>query len=66
MVPRGDNRNGESDKAGKSFFNTDGKFNIAEFFHFCSKLLIKEPKERGKSLAMIDESWDRCPEMMGR
>ena len=44
----GDNRNGESDKAGKSFFNTDGKFNIAEFFHFCSKLLIKEPKERGK------------------
>ncbi|MBR3458327.1 MAG: hypothetical protein IKH16_09280 [Selenomonadaceae bacterium] len=59
---RGDNRNGESDKAGKSFFNTDGKFNIAEFFHFCSKLLIKEPKERGKAPAMIVFcAWQQIP-----
>ncbi|MBQ8697384.1 MAG: site-specific DNA-methyltransferase [Schwartzia sp.] len=58
----GDNRNGESDKAGKSFFNTDGKFNIAEFFHFCSKLLIKEPKERGKAPAMIVFcAWQQIP-----
>ena len=49
----GDNKNGESDKAGKSFFKTDEKFNIAEFFHFCSKLLIKEPKARNKAPAMI-------------
>lgn len=49
----GDNKNGESDKAGKSFFKTDGNFNIAEFFHFSSKLLKKEPKERGKAPAMI-------------
>ena len=49
----GDNKNGESDKAGKQFFNTDSSFNIAEFFHFCSKLLKKEPKERGQSPAMI-------------
>ena len=49
----GDNKNGESSKAGKSFFRTDGNFNIAEFFHFSSKLLKKEPKERGKAPAMI-------------
>ena len=49
----GDNKNGESKKAGKSFFKTDGNFNIAEFFHFSSKLLKKEPKERGKAPAMI-------------
>ena len=52
MVYRGDNNNGESKKAGKSFFNTDYSFNIAEYFHFCNRLLKKEPKtggERGKS-----------------
>lgn len=49
----GDNKNGESKKAGKSFFNTDNNFNIAEYFHFCNKLLIKEPKEKGKAPAMI-------------
>lgn len=35
------------------FFNTDNNFNIAEYFHFCNKLLIKEPKEKGKAPAMI-------------
>ena len=51
----GDNSNGESDKAGKSFFNTDDKagFRIAEFFHFCSKLLKKEPKGKGEAGCMI-------------
>lgn len=49
----GDNKNGESKKAGKQFFNTDSNFNIAEYFHFCNKLLIKEPKERGKAPVMI-------------
>lgn len=49
----GDNKQGESKKAGKAFFNTDHNFNIAEYMHFCSKLLIKEPKEKGKSPAMI-------------
>lgn len=49
----GDNRNGESNKAGKAFFHTDGRFKIAEYMHFCSKLLIKEPKETGKAPAMI-------------
>lgn len=49
----GDNKKGESKKAGKAFFNTDYNFNIAEYMHFCSKLLIKEPKEKGKAPAMI-------------
>ena len=49
----GDNKNGESKKAGKAFFNSDGNFNIAEYFHFCNRLLKKEPKERGKAPAMI-------------
>ena len=49
----GDNKNGESKKAGKSFFNTDENFKIAEYMHFCSKLLVKEPKEKGKAPAMI-------------
>lgn len=49
----GDNKNGESDKAGKAFFNTDHNFNVAEYFHFCNRLLKKEPKEKGKAPCMI-------------
>ena len=49
----GDNANGESDKAGKTFFDTDKDFRISEFLHFCSKMLVKEPKETGKSPCMI-------------
>jgi len=49
----GDNKKGESNKAGKSFFNTDNNFKIAEYMHFCNRLLIKEPKEKGKAPAMI-------------
>ena len=61
----GDNKNGESKLAGQSFFRTDGKFNIAEFFHFCSKLLIKEPKEKGKAPAMIVFcAWQQIPMVM--
>jgi len=49
----GDNKNGESDKANSSFFNTDDDFRPAEFMHFCSKMLKKEPKEKGKSPCMV-------------
>lgn len=49
----GDNKNGQSELAGKSFFDTDENFRPAEFMHFCSKMMIKEPKERGKAPAMI-------------
>lgn len=49
----GDNKQGESDKAGKSFFNTDENFKPAEFMHFASQMLKKEPKERGQAPCMI-------------
>ncbi|MFA5424918.1 MAG: site-specific DNA-methyltransferase [Phycisphaerae bacterium] len=49
----GDNKNGESKLAGKEFFDTDKDFRISEFFHFCSKLLVKEPKESGKAPCMV-------------
>jgi len=49
----GDRKNGESKLAGKEFFDTDKNFRITEFFHFCSKLLVKEPKEAGKAPCMI-------------
>lgn len=43
----GDNSNGESKLAKKAAFNTDFNFNIAEYFHFCHKLLKPEPKKAG-------------------
>lgn len=49
----GDNKNGESKLAKKAAFNTDYNFNIAEYMHFCSRLLKPEPKEKGKAPAMI-------------
>lgn len=49
----GENKNGESEKAGKSFFKTDEKFNLAEYMHFCSKLLKPEGKDKGNAPAMI-------------
>lgn len=48
----GDNKNGESNLAGKSFFDTDNDFKINNFFDFCTRYMKKEPKkagERGKS-----------------
>lgn len=38
----GDNANGESELAGKEFFDTDKDFRPAEFMHFCSTMLKKE------------------------
>lgn len=49
----GDNSNGQSDKANSTFFNTDVNFKIAEYMHFCSHMLIKEPKGKNKAPAMI-------------
>ena len=49
----GDNKNGESELAGKEFFDTDKDFRPAEFMHFCSKMMGKEPKQKGAAPAMI-------------
>lgn len=40
----GDNVNGESELAGKPFFDTDIDFRPAEFMHFCSTMLKPEKK----------------------
>ena len=48
----GDNKNGESKLAGKSAFNSDFNFNLYEYFHFCSRMLVKDdtkPIPRGRS-----------------
>ena len=49
----GEIEKGQSDKAGEQFFNTDSSFNIAEYMHFCSKLLKDEPEDSGEAPAMI-------------
>jgi len=49
----GDRKNGESKLAGKTFFNTDERFKIPEFFHFCSRMLKKETKEKSDAPCMI-------------
>lgn len=53
----GDNKNGESKLAGKSFFDTDNDFKINNFFDFCTRYLKKELKnqkgEKNCSPAMI-------------
>lgn len=43
----GDNKNGESKLAGKAAFTSDFNFNLYEYFHFCSRLMKKEPKKAG-------------------
>lgn len=43
----GDNKNGESKLAKKAAFHSDFNFNIAEYFHFCNRLLKKEPDKAG-------------------
>lgn len=49
----GDNKKGESELAGKQFFDTDNDFRVAEFMHFVNTMLKKEPKETGQAGCMI-------------
>jgi site-specific DNA-methyltransferase (adenine-specific) len=49
----GDNKNGESELAGKAFFDTDKDFRVGEFMHFVSTMLKKEPKEKGQAGCMV-------------
>lgn len=49
----GDNKNGESKHAKQQFFYNDNEFRESEWMHFCSKLLVKEPKQKGKAGCMI-------------
>ena len=54
----GDNKNGESELAGKEFFDTDKDFRPAEFMHFCSQMLVKEPKQGVTDEDIAKESAD--------
>jgi site-specific DNA-methyltransferase (adenine-specific) len=49
----GDNKNGESELAGKSFFDTDEDFRVAEFMHFVNNMLKPEPKGTKEAGCMI-------------
>lgn len=49
----GDIKNGESEKAGSTFFTTDENFKPAEMMHFAAQMLKPEPKESGKAPCMI-------------
>lgn len=49
----GDNKNGESEVAGKQFFDSDKDFRVPEFMHFANRMLKKEPKETGTAGCMI-------------
>jgi len=49
----GDNSKGESKLAGTEFFDTDKDFRPAEFMHFCSTMLKKEPKQPGQAPCMM-------------
>ena len=47
---------GESDKAGKMFFDTDDDFRISEFMHFCSKMLINETENTDRQISILEET----------
>ncbi|HNR56110.1 MAG TPA: hypothetical protein PKJ19_13150 [Flavobacteriales bacterium] len=49
----GEHSNGESELAGKEFFDTDKDFRPAEFMHFCSTMLRREPKDAKQAPCMI-------------
>lgn len=62
----GDNKNGESSKARKAAFNTDYSFNIAEFMHFASRLLKKDPSkgEKGAPCMIVFCAFQQIPEVI--
>ena len=44
---------GQSEVAGKQFFDTDKAFRISEFMEFTARLLKKEPREKSEAPCMI-------------
>ena len=56
----GDNKNGESKKAGRSAFSSDYDFNLYEYFSFCHKLLKKEPKGKIKQRGRSSDAYVDC------
>lgn len=60
----GDNKNGESELAGKEFFDTDKDFRPAEFMHFCSQMLVKEPKGKDETIGTTARKKSKAPCMV--
>lgn len=65
----GDIANGESKNAGKTFFDTDVDFRIAEFLHFGMQMLGKEPKTGGAPCMLVfcafEQQWDLITQAAG-
>lgn len=49
----GNIQNGQSEKAGASFFECDYRFSPQDFMWFCHRMMKKEKKQRGTSPCMI-------------
>ena len=49
----GDNKQGESEYANKSFFDTDKDFRVSEFMRFVSTMLKAEKQQKRKQKAMF-------------
>ena len=58
----GNNKKGESELAGKQFFDTDKDFRPAEFMHFCSQMLRKDKPNKA---ADTDNQSDNKKRMKG-
>jgi site-specific DNA-methyltransferase (adenine-specific) len=58
--------NGASDVAGKAAFNSDHSFNLAEFFHFCTRMLKKEPEkgEKDAPSMIVFCSFEQIPKVI--
>ena len=58
----GDSAKGESELAGKMFFESDGDFSPAHFMIFCQRLLRKElPDEKGESIGKTGKKKSSAP-----
>lgn len=58
----GDNANGESELAGKMFFESDADFSPAHFMIFCERLLRKESSdERGEKIGKSGKAKSTAP-----
>ena len=56
---------GQSEVAGKQFFDTDKTFRVSEFMEFTARLLKKEPRERSEAPCMIVFSaFEQIPEVI--
>lgn len=57
----GDNKNGESELAGKMFFESDADFSPAHFMIFCERLLRKEKANESSDAATADAATADAP-----